>query len=337
MASTVCSSFQCLRLSNFFNRPDLSQIQAMALIGHCLRNNLDTNSAWILIGQSDPRKYASYLPLLIRRTTGATIRLAQSIGLHEASLSLTQTEQTQRNHLWWTLIWQDTFLSFTYDRPPSTVTMANCPIPYTTPPSRGGHSFPECIFTICSILLSRTPQASSLQLSLDCKRRLQAVGATAAPFLTDKSRCASLQDHLERLALGVHMGYSICRLSRDVLLLGDGDEEAGAADCVRSGLAAVESFLDLHRFSARVCRSWAFVHNAVSCAITLRGLERRMRGAGWNSDPRVEGVVGRLIAVLEKEAKESEWCDADTNVRHFGPYSRELRALREIYRGGNEV
>ncbi|KAK4031515.1 fungal-specific transcription factor domain-containing protein [Parachaetomium inaequale] len=310
----ICSSFQCLRLSNFFNRPDLDQIQAMALIGHCLRNNLDTNSAWILMG--------------------ATIRLAQSIGLHETSLSLPRAEQAQRNGLWWTLIWQDTFLSFTYDRPPSAVTMMNCPIPYT---HRGGHSFPECIFTICDILLGRTRQESSststpLQRSLDCKRQLEAVWDSAAPFLTDKSHCASLQDHLERLALGVHLGYGICRLSHDVLLLGD---EASAADCMQSGLAAMESFLDLHRFSARVCRSWAFVHNAVSCAITLRGLETR-RG-GRNSNPRAEASVRRLIAVLEKEAKESEWCDADTNVRHFGPYSRELKALREIYLSENEV
>ncbi len=48
--SLVCSSFHCLRMSNFFNQTNLDQIQAMALIGHCLRNNLDTNSAWILMG-----------------------------------------------------------------------------------------------------------------------------------------------------------------------------------------------------------------------------------------------------------------------------------------------
>lgn len=46
----VCSSFHCLRMSNFFNQTNIDQIQAMALIGHCLRNNLDTNSAWILMG-----------------------------------------------------------------------------------------------------------------------------------------------------------------------------------------------------------------------------------------------------------------------------------------------
>jgi hypothetical protein len=28
----------------------MNQIQAKALIGNCLRNNLDTNSAWILMG-----------------------------------------------------------------------------------------------------------------------------------------------------------------------------------------------------------------------------------------------------------------------------------------------
>lgn len=50
LTEAVCSSFQCLRLSNFFNNTNLDQIQAMALIGHCLRNNLDTNSAWILMG-----------------------------------------------------------------------------------------------------------------------------------------------------------------------------------------------------------------------------------------------------------------------------------------------
>lgn len=37
-------------MSNFFNHTNLHQIQAMALIGHCMRNNLDTNSAWILMG-----------------------------------------------------------------------------------------------------------------------------------------------------------------------------------------------------------------------------------------------------------------------------------------------
>jgi hypothetical protein len=49
---TVCSSFQCLRISNLFSNTDMNTIQALALIGHCLRNNLDTNTAWIVMGKS---------------------------------------------------------------------------------------------------------------------------------------------------------------------------------------------------------------------------------------------------------------------------------------------
>ena len=81
--------------------------------------------------------------------------------------------------------------------------------------------------------------------------------------------------------------------------------------------------LDLHRLSPSVRRSWAFVHNAVSCAITLKSL---------GSSQQVKGITGRLMEVLEKEEKGSEWCDADTNVRCFGPFSRALKALREICR-----
>ncbi|PLB39681.1 Zn(II)2Cys6 transcription factor [Aspergillus candidus] len=324
----ICSAFQCLRMSNFFNQTDIDQIQAMALIGHCQRNNLDTNSAWILMG--------------------ATMRLAQSIGLHEPSLSLPPAEQYQRNRLWWTLIWQDTFLSFTYDRPSSSITM-NCPIPYA--PHTNGLTFSESVFTICSILRDRTRQDLSstttttdpTQSALDAKRQLESLRDSAAPSLRSKAHCKSLQDHLERLALNIHLGYAISRLTRVYMgssLSHDPESDdsetippAVAADAIHQAMQVIENFLDLHRFSASVCRSWAFVHNAVSCAISLRGLTARVHVpvAGLQGqDP--DMLVRRLVTVLEKEEKESEWCDADTNVRYFGPYSRALKALREVYR-----
>ncbi|PWY66302.1 Zn(II)2Cys6 transcription factor [Aspergillus eucalypticola CBS 122712] len=306
----VCSSFQCLRMSNFFYQTNQDQIQAMALIGHCLRNNLDTNSAWILMG--------------------ATIRLAQSIGLHEASPSLPEAEQFERSRLWWMLIWQDTFLSFTYDRPLSTATI--CPIPYKHGPD--GLSFQECVFAICHQIIEEARQETTngpqdpLERMHESKRQLDGIRDAAAPFLADKRRCVSLQDHLERLALGVHLGYVTCRADRVYLDGLDGVPPTGVAvDCVQRAMQAIESFLDLHRYSASVCRSWAFVHNAVSCAITLKSLNHIPPDERHKSDL----LLQRLIAVLEKEEKDSEWCDNDTNVRYFGPYSRALKALRETY------
>lgn len=229
------------------------------------------------------------------------------------------------------LIWQDTFLCFTYDRPPSSITTI-FPVPLT--PTMEGLSFSEAVLTICQIILDHTrPETSddALHGILESKRQLEGIWSNVAPFLSHKSRCTSLQHHLGRLALGIHLGYSMCRPTWMYLEAAKqhlSPAPSGVAmDCAEQAVQVIESFLDLHRFSANVCRSWAFVHNAVSCAITLKSLEQMLP----ERVNRAEIIFQRLIAVLEKEEKQSEWCDADTNVRYFGPYSRALKALREIY------
>ncbi|KAJ5545271.1 Transcription factor [Penicillium sp. DV-2018c] len=316
----ICSSFQCLRASNFFNNTNMNQIQAMALIGHCLRNNLDTNSAWILMG--------------------STIRLAQSIGLHEETAQDTQSstsEPFQRRRLWWMLLWQDTFLSFTYDRPPN-VNRLSTSIPHD-PDTGSALSFAECVCTLCQILLGQARQENTETVTeiLSFKSRMAAIFETAAPFLVDKMNCRSLQDHLERLALSINICYAICRLCRRVLETPGNESVAHASgvdvhsvrmECVECAAEAVESFLDMHHLAAAVCRSWAFVHNAVSCALTLQSIV--------DTGPQrshADMLVKRLIAVLEREERQSVWQDTDTNVRYFGPYSRALKALRETSGG----
>lgn len=164
---------------------------------------------------------------------------------------------------------------------------------------------------------------------------MAAISKDAAPFLRDKAHCRSLQDHLERLALNIHICYTICRLCR--LILESGSIEAHnpainadsiKVECIDCAAQAVQSFLDMHRLAATVCRSWAFVHNAVSCALTLQNLvDSSLQGS------RADVLVKRLIVVLEREEQQSVWEDTDTNLRYFGPYSRALKALRETSDG----
>lgn len=228
------------------------------------------------------------------------------------------------------LLWQDTFLSFTYDRPPSTVNHSST-IPHD-PDAGTTYSFAECIFFICQVLLDRARNQESERLpqTLAYKRRIEAVWDQAAPFLLDKARCRTLKDHLERLALRIHTCYGITRLCRLVLLdasMSVVDAAALKEECMDRAAEAVESFLDMHRLSATVCRSWAFVHNAVSCAFVLKDL------AAPGSRQGCARLVERLIDVLKLEERMSSWEDADTNVRCFGPYSRALRALRDSVAG----
>ncbi|KAK3337661.1 Zn(II)2Cys6 transcription factor [Cercophora scortea] len=350
----ICSSFQCLRTANLFNKTNITQIQALALVGHCLRNNLETNSAWIF--------------------TGVTMRLAQSIGLHESATTQdpeSGEKMSQASKLWWILVWQDTFLSFTYDRPPNSPYTPSALTALSSKTGTEGNSFAESIFAICHIILDWTREetlAGGLESTSPghyyhrlelYKRRLEGVHHNAQPFLRDKAFCRTLQDHLERLALHIHVTYAICRISRLYLdsasTAGGGNdyetrpvqEETVAMQYIAHATDSVQSFLEIYRLSPNVCRSWAFVHNAVSSALPVKKM--MMKVPGRHPGGHVEGLgveevergtagrfellVAQLIGVLEKEEKQSEWHDADTNVRYFGPYSRALRALKETYVG----
>lgn len=290
------------------------------------------------------------------------------------------------------LVWQDSFLSFTYDRPLSAANV-DCRIPYTTNSSssdsnkkegnESGYSFAESIFTLCEILLDRARDLSLhshrhtqthtdadadenayTQTEIHFKSRMESILDSAAPFLRDKARCRTIQDHLERLALKVHIGYASCRLGR-LLCFGspattttttynsnDSATYTNSGDNGGDGMLSretqnlllhstaqratevVESFLDIHRLSANVCRSWSLVHNAVSCAIILQRLGRDDFAMDFHhaqvhaATTPFGSLVRRLLAVLEKEGEQSRWHDTDGNVRNFGPYSRAIEALK---------
>ncbi|KAK6212015.1 hypothetical protein LQW54_005543 [Pestalotiopsis sp. IQ-011] len=267
---------------------------------------------------------------------GLTIRLAQSIGLHEEARSAESPGPAfTRKRLWWMLLWQDAFLSFTYDRPPST-SLETIAIPYE---STEGYSFADATLTVIKIILDRSREDSS-QLNTQPRFEhytgwLAAILEDSAPFLKDKANCRSLQEHLERLALQIHVGYARCRIYRLYLennTLDPATRESRTLEYSAHAATVVQSFLDMHRLSANACRASAFIHNVVSSAVALKALmSRPSRSPGPAWDANFEQCTQRLIRVLEREQEKSEWTDSDTNVRRFGPYSRALVALKETF------
>ncbi|CAI4214001.1 unnamed protein product [Parascedosporium putredinis] len=323
--------------SKVFGSTDLDQVQTMALLGHCLRNNLDMNSSWVLMG--------------------TTIRLAQSIGLHmESAAAMTPgrsvTESYYRRRLWWMLIWQDTFLSLTYDRPPAN-TYTHAPIPADCAEEDSGagpgRTFADCILQLCQVAMERAREDATLPPGGGAdgndpvarlhrnKQRLQAVVDSAQSFLVDKARCRSLQEHLERLALDIHLGYMTCRLYRQCL---ENPDPTVVDQPMRDGLAreyaahaarVVRSFLDMFRLSSVVCRSWDFVHYVASSCLPPRHLPLVSPLVREEISRSFRPLVHQLISVLEDEVRKSEWYDADTNVRQYGPYSQVVKALKQTY------
>jgi hypothetical protein len=238
----------------------------------------------------------------------------------------------------WMLLWQDAFLSFTYDRPPSLTTDATVTLPWEHSPNRKGFSFVESTMNVIKILLDRSREdighLNSFPRFQHYRRQFEQAMQSAALFLQDKANCKTLREHLERLALHIHVGYALCRVYSLYFESNKVDQSARKSlmsDYSAHATCVVQSFLDMHRLSANACRSSAFVHNVVSSAVTLKALAMKAPESANHPNEEFDQPVLRLVEVLEKEMKKSEWTDADTNVRHFGPYSRALDALKEAF------
>lgn len=185
--------------------------------------------------------------------------------------------------------------------------------------------------TLCHIVLERARKEEDIEpftTIMDYKHRIESIldGDFAAPFLRNKARCRTPRQHLERLAFRIHLSYVLMRFL-NLALDAPGpvpnlDTDALKRECARRASDAIHAFLEVHQLSSMVCRSWAFVHNAVSCAFTLQSLGM------FSLD--TELLITKFVDILESEESLSSWVDSDTNVRHYGPYSRALRALKEF-------
>ena len=77
----MCCSFECLRFTNFLSHATLESVQTLLVLGNVISNNMNAGTAWNLLG--------------------ITVRLAQSLGLHQACPPPTPKEvKAVRSRIW---------------------------------------------------------------------------------------------------------------------------------------------------------------------------------------------------------------------------------------------
>lgn len=106
------------------------------------------------------------------------------------------------------------------------------PTNYVTQTQAQEGPFAESVCAICQILRERARQdnTATLTKTLTFKSRMTAIFEDAVPLLRDKPHCRCLQDHLERLALNIHICYTICRLYRLILETAFGEASSPDVD-----------------------------------------------------------------------------------------------------------
>ncbi|KAL1959395.1 hypothetical protein VTO42DRAFT_2198 [Malbranchea cinnamomea] len=286
----VCCSYQCLRVTNFMSRPTIEAIQTLLIIGNVLSYNMNPGVSYILLGM--------------------TLRMGLSLGLQVESQHFSPDDRFIRRRVWWSMAWQDSHFSLSYDRP-STMAFGHPDIPYHPNSAPKRRSFFETLCRIISLtleivrgrMLSPSTQMS-FKVIQNYKNQLKEILDDASPYLRDSKFCTSTKENVERLGLKLHSSYIMSELCRPALKPEFDDNDGVAAmlrkDCITALTKTVEAYVELHATDSHATRSWIGLQRSISSAFLLAVIPES------KTDPKILGLLRQLETVIADRAAADE-------------------------------
>ncbi|KAJ6107202.1 hypothetical protein N7523_008525 [Penicillium sp. IBT 18751x] len=282
----VCCSYQCLRMTNFLSQPTIEAIQTLLVIGNVLSYNMNPGISYVLLGM--------------------TLRMGLALGLHVESSRFSSLERYRRRHVWWSMAWQDSHFSLSYDRP-STTAVSQPDIAYREGSQPGDLSYFETLCRVISLALEvvrirmLSPHSQiSVESIQGYKDRIQQIMVEAKPYLREAQWCSNPTEHLERVVLKLHSSYFSSELCRPALKPNSESSDADTASmrghCVANLMTTVEAYIEMHNISSHAARSWIALQRAISSAFLLAVIEEA------KSDPNVWNLLRQLESIIAQRA-----------------------------------
>ncbi|EPS34917.1 hypothetical protein PDE_09881 [Penicillium oxalicum 114-2] len=302
----VCCSYQCLRMTNFLSQPTIEAIQTLLVIGNVLSYNMNPGISYVLLGM--------------------TLRMGLALGLHVESSRFSSLERYRRRHVWWSMAWQDSHFSLSYDRP-STTAVSQPEIAYREGSTAGDLSYFETLCRVISLALEvvrirmLSPHTQITFESIQAyKERIQRIMVEAKPHLRDAQYCSNSPEHLERVVLKLHSSYfssELCRPSLKPTV--DANSAATASmrrDCVSNLMTTVEAYIEMYQISSHAARSWIALQRAISSAFLLAVVEEA------KLEPKVWSLLRQLESIIAERASHERAYDTDVTGTSSGITSR---------------
>lgn len=229
-----------------------------------------------------------------------------ALGLHVESGRFTPAERYQRRHVWWSMAWQDSHFSLSYDRP-STTAVSQPDIAYRGDSKPGELSYFETLCRIISLalevvrsrMLSPHSQMSSKTIQA-YKERIQQIMVEAKPSLRRRECCSNSKEHLERVVLKLHSSYFASELCRPALKspadTKDHTTSSMRNDCVSNLMTTVEAYIEMHSISRHAARSWITLQRAISAIFLLAVIEES------KSEPHFLNLLQQLKHIIAERA-----------------------------------
>ncbi|KAL4874270.1 hypothetical protein BJY04DRAFT_212200 [Aspergillus karnatakaensis] len=321
--SEVCQdfsrrSFQALRLANFLLRPSLEVVQSLLILGNTLQNNGQSDAAWALLG--------------------TTVRLAQTLGIHTTRgiSHWPDNMKLKAKSLWSMTVWQDSLLSLCYDRPPIVSNRGWSPDALLS--TEPGLSYTSLMHYLCWTALSvmdvnmNERADSELGHNITLLAELDRTYDRAQEHLQRRDKCRNLQQHLEHLALRMHVSFCVSALCRPAIrssqIVDDPRYMTLRTRARQSLVESSQAFLDFQALSIVPLRTWSMVHTVLSSTLLLCTWQET------RDDPQCKDVQQKVIEVFSvgnsndgtgsRPSDYSQWLSA----RHI----RALITLRQTLR-----
>lgn len=265
---------------------------------------------------------------------GLTNRLALSLGLHAASAKVNNSSelvnspsQLANSKTWWSVLWQDSVLSLSYDRASSTACV-ECPFPPLDTSARGGLSYPECMLRVCKVGLDAVRNRvlvqsieSRLERCEEMRVEVQQAHDQAADHLRDARKCRSTQDQSEHWLLQLHVNYTNSELCRPAISPSIAEFDKShrlRSRCVVHLVETVEAYIGLAHVAPGMTRSWSVIHRALSAALLLGILGEPLR------NERLPGLLSTFIRLMREISRLNDGAELSP------PIARSVSALHKL-------
>ncbi|KAF2813169.1 uncharacterized protein BDZ99DRAFT_250993 [Mytilinidion resinicola] len=302
-------SFQALRLANLLLRPSTTCVEALLILGNVLQNNMQPEAAWMLLGM--------------------TVRMAQSLGLHQykSHHSLHSGINSANQKLWLAAVWHDTLLSLCFDRPSMTAQII------LDAPSTVAVSYAESMYKLCDVTLrginSQNSQILDFNTVLSSVARVESLQHQIPGYLRSVSQCFNFKQRCEHSAFRLHTTFLIAWLCRPALRTGAATEINAhiqpevAEKCKQNLIESVRAFLQLHSLSIVALRSWAMLHNGLSSALLLA-----LIGAN-RCYPEVDQLHDEVLEMFTTDSSERNG-ESEGSLRLSKSHARAISVLESL-------
>ncbi|KAI9743775.1 MAG: hypothetical protein M1818_002509 [Claussenomyces sp. TS43310] len=307
--SYMVYSFHCMRLANFLLKPTVDCVQSLLVLGNVLQNDMQPDAAWMMLG--------------------TTIRMAQSLGLHQTNMN----EDSVSRKVWFAVIWQDSLLSMCFDRPSMVIDIEAFRMDDVNLPTN--LSYTDAMRCLAQIGLKginvQKPVSSGFQIIASLLDEIESIYAHVEPHLRQLDAYSNIQHRCEYYALRLHTSFVMAWLSRGAMRR---NETATAevsiklmlvSKCKTHLLESLRAYLGLQHLCILALRSWPMIHNGISSALLL-GLIGETR-----VNPEVRELQRELISLLSARDADAVALDSEDHIALSRLHSRALVALKDLF------